>query len=528
MSVFFDLGVRLVSLASLAAIGAVVYSYVRMLWLRTRLPPGPFPLPIIGNMHLLNASKPWLQFDKWSQENNEGLLTIWIGRTPIVICNDAWSASDLMEKRSHLYSSRPRYVIFGDITGQQDCNQVFMPHNDHWRLQRKVMHTAVGSQALKPYKSFQEDEGKVLMSELLDSPNDFALYFERYACSLVSILGYGRRIESKDDYMLRFAVSMMDGITMMQVPGLYWLEAIPELQYLPSWIYALPNRLRKRSQAVAKYWWGLVSEGAQARESNFAKTLVKSKEEQGLTELDIAEMIANTIGGGLDTTSSTLHTMVLGLCVFPGAQRKAHEELDRVVGRDRSPTWDDLDKLPYCAAVLKEAMRWRSVTAMGGFAHTPEKDDVYRGYHFHAGIHIFGNLWGIHRNPKDFLEPDVFDPDRYLDENRRPYPNPRGHNAFGWGRRSCSGQLFAEQGLAMTVARMLWCYRFEPGLDLQGNPVKLDIWNYTDNENTQPRLFPARFIPRTETIREIIVQQAKEAKGKLQVYESAARTKFEA
>ncbi|KAH7304496.1 cytochrome P450 [Rhexocercosporidium sp. MPI-PUGE-AT-0058] len=286
-----------------------------------------------------------------------------------------------------------------------------MPHNDHWRLQRKVMHSAVGSQALKPCKAFQEGEGKILMCELLDSPVDFALHFEKYAYSLVSILRYSRRVASKDDVTI---YCQDDGITIIQVPGSYWLEAIPELQYLPSWIYSLPSRLKRRSKAVARYWWGLVLKGNQALEPNFAKTLVKSKEEQGLTELDIAEMVANLIGGGMDTTASTLHTLVLDLRVFPDAQLKAHEELDRVIGHDRSRTWDDLDQLSYRAAVLKEAMRWRSVTTMGGFAHTPTQEDEYRGYRFHAGIPIFSNFWGIHRNLKDFPGPDIFLPDRYL------------------------------------------------------------------------------------------------------------------
>jgi cytochrome P450 len=151
--------------------------------------------------------------------------------------------------------------------------------------------------------------------------------------------------------------------------------------------------------------------------------------------------------------------------MFPEALKTGHAEINRVVGRERSPDRDDLEKLHYCLDVMKEAMRWRSVTILGGFAHEPIKDDIYRGYQLPAGMHVYGNLWAIHSDPRDFPDPDMFKPERFLEEHRRPYLNKIGHNAFGWGRRSCSGQYFAEQGLSMTVVRLLWQYDIIPDLD---------------------------------------------------------------
>ena len=158
-TVFFARLHAMIELALIGSMGAVILTisfvfvtYVHMLRQRATLPPGPFPWPIVGNNLQLPRSKPWLQFKAWSRANGNGLLTIWIGRTPTIICNDAWSASDLMEKRSHIYSSRPHYVVFGDLTGQSTTNQVLLPYNDHWRLQRKIMVIAKShmSPAFKP------------------------------------------------------------------------------------------------------------------------------------------------------------------------------------------------------------------------------------------------------------------------------------------------------------------------------------------------------------------------------------------
>jgi cytochrome P450 len=117
---------------------------------------------------------------------------------------------------------------------------------------------------------------------------------------------------------------------------------------------------------------------------------------------------------------------------------------------------EDEPNLPYYAALLKETFRWRSVTILGGLPHAPIKNDLYRGYHIPAGTNITGNLWAIHRNPRDFPESGVFKPERYLEGKRMPYPNERGHNAFGWGRRQCSGQ-----------PHLLWVFNIEIGTDEQ-------------------------------------------------------------
>src|SRR5271154_3956034 len=93
----------------------ILTDYLYVLIKRRTLPPGPFPLPIVGNVLQLPKVKPWIKFEEWSQYYNDPLITVWIGRAPTIIVNDCWTASDLMEKRASNYSSRPRHVVLGDL-----------------------------------------------------------------------------------------------------------------------------------------------------------------------------------------------------------------------------------------------------------------------------------------------------------------------------------------------------------------------------------------------------------------------------
>jgi hypothetical protein len=131
------IGSALVALFGIAVV-VVLVDYSRVLLLRRKLPPGPFPFPIVGNVLQLPKSKPWIIFEKWSQEYNDPLITVWIGRVPSIMVNDAWTASELMEKRANIYSSRPRHVVLGDMLNNTHTNQTLLTYGDQWRIHRKL------------------------------------------------------------------------------------------------------------------------------------------------------------------------------------------------------------------------------------------------------------------------------------------------------------------------------------------------------------------------------------------------------
>ncbi|EXJ76362.1 uncharacterized protein A1O5_00870 [Cladophialophora psammophila CBS 110553] len=517
---------HLASLLLILTIGVpllwVLADYVYILRLRRKMPPGPFPLPVIGNWYDIPKSRPWLEFEKMSHRYNSPMVTLWNGSRPIIVCNDAWTISGLLEKRAAIYSSRPQFVVMGDMMNQTKENQVCQIYGDRWRLHRRLTHNVVGSQAVRAHRTFQGNESKVLLRDLMERPDDMVMSIERYSCSTVSIIGWGRRIDRMNDHVALCALGFMEGVNYV-IPGLYLMETIPILAKLPGWLYKLPSLILSNTKHFQRYFYALAMEGAEAKEENFSTLLLKQHNENNLTLEEIACLTANLIGGGVDTTTSSTLSFVLAMCVFPGAQKKAQEEINRVVGDHRMPEWSDEASLPYVAALVSEVLRWRSVTILGGIPHSPIQDDDYRGYFIPKETAITGNLWGIHRNPNDYPEPDVFRPERFFNGLERPHPSKKGHNAFGWGRRQCSGQPLAEQGLFITIARMLWAFDIRPGLDEQGNPVKLDIFAYTESENMRPEPFKARFLPRSEKHAALVLDAARQAREELRVYDGETK-----
>jgi cytochrome P450 len=110
---------------------------------------------------------------------------------------------------------------------------------------------------------------------------------------------------------------------------------------------------------------------------------------------DLAGYISGSLlEAGSDTTSSTLYGFILALLVWPEVQKKAQEEIDRVVGPNRLPTIEDYDQLPYIRSCIKESLRWMPTVVLG-VPHSVLKDDTYMGYTIPKGATIINNVWCV-------------------------------------------------------------------------------------------------------------------------------------
>ena len=92
--------------------------------------------------------------------------------------------------------------------------------------------------------------------------------------------------------------------------------------------------------------------------------------------------------------SGTMAWFMLAMVLYPDAQKKAQEEIDRVIGNDRLPCFDDRDNLPYVDAIVKEVLRWHPVGPMG-LPHSTTEDDTYEGYHIPKGSLVIANIWCV-------------------------------------------------------------------------------------------------------------------------------------
>jgi cytochrome P450 len=141
------------------------------------------------------------------------------------------------------------------------------------------------------------------------------------------------------------------------------------------------------------------------------------------------------------------------MVLFPDVQKKAQDEIDRIVGGNRLPTFGDKSSLPYISRIVLECLRWNPVTPLG-VAHCLTEDDEYSGYRIPKGSTILPNIWyggnililsctsdlfirAMFHDEHVYPEPFKFNPDRFenQDTNKLTGINELPHIAFGFARR---------------------------------------------------------------------------------------------
>lgn len=218
--------------------------------------------------------------------------------------------------------------------------------------------------------------------------------------------------------------------------------------------------------------------------------------------------IPGLVEAGAEITSVVIHNLILFLAASPDAQAKAHEELDRVVGRHRSPEFTDLASLPYCTACVKEILRLCPVPTWA-IKHYSDAEVAYKQHRIPKGTVLLANTSAMHWDPERYPDPHIFRPERYLHHTKSSAeyalmsdPLARDHFTFGGGRRQCPASRLAENTLNITLANMLWAFKLRPPTTKASDGEEIEESIDTSSAAFEPTAFRAprpfrvRFTPR--------------------------------
>lgn len=139
------------------------------------------------------------------------------------------------------------------------------------------------------------------------------------------------------------------------------------------------------------------------------------------------------IAGG-STTWSTIILCILNLLLNPAVCSQAQTDIDRVVGGNRLPTFEDRAGFRYIDFIVQEVYRWALLSPVG-IPHRSLKADVYRGMFLPAESLVYANACAMGYDEETYAEPSKFDPDRFIPKDEVGAGEPFAQGSFGFGRR---------------------------------------------------------------------------------------------
>lgn len=482
----------MVSSTALLVVGLVFAAYIFIQKKNSaKLPPGPPRLPIIGNLHQAPADAAWVTFSKWIEQYGP-LVSCDFGGTNVIIIGDYDTARDLLDKRANIYSSRPRMVMAQELTCKGN-HIMFKPFEDDFLLHQRLEATVLSPRASACYTPLQDMESKQLLNGLLSS-NNFPAQYERFAASVVYALTFGLRIETGEEWQLQRSHECLKNFTFAGQVGAWIVDALPSLNYLPSPLTPWKKTAEKWYQMWADLHMTNMQDALKREGWNWSKDFKNAKETAEMTDVEISWDLGILCDAGVETTNITLQIFTLACLAYPEWIPKAQAEIDNVVGKDRLPTFDDIDNLPYIQAVVEENFRWRHIVP-AGIPHATTQDDEYKGYLIPKGSTIIPLFIAMRKDERLFDSPIDFRPERWIGKSQP--------SNFGYGRRVCPGRFIARNSVTIVIMRLLWAFNIK---SKDGKRPLVDESTFTTGFVSAPKPFSAVFEPRSEGHRRIIEQ----------------------
>ncbi|CAL4942932.1 unnamed protein product [Urochloa decumbens] len=444
---------------------------------RLRLPPGPWSLPLIGNLHQIGAL-PHRSLRSLAQRHGPVML-LRLGTVPAVVLSSPAAARDALKTHdadccSRAPSAGPRLLSYGykDIA--------FSPYSDYVRDMRRVfVFELLSMRRVQAAQSTREAQVDKLVDKLTDlGPKPVAIHEHIFAAvdGIVGAFAWGETYAAE-----QFKGEFIDVIN----ESLALLSSFSAEDFFPGaggrFVDRLTGLVSRRERIFAKidgFFEHVIDQylkdptrgskadgGNTSLRSNLVQELVDLWKEHGdaknITKDHVKAILMDTFVGGNNTSSVTMHWAMSELIRHPAALEKLQDEIRAVVGSNKERVQhDDMPKLKYLRMVVKETLRLHPPATLL-VPHQTIRQITVGGYDIPADMKVIVNAWAIGRDPDVWVNPKEFFPERFegsdIDFNGAHFELL----PFGAGRRICPGLAMGVANVEFILANLLYCFNWE-------------------------------------------------------------------
>nr|XP_034966282.1 cytochrome P450 2K6-like isoform X2 [Zootoca vivipara] len=433
------------------------------------LPPGPRPLPLIGNLHIMDLKRPYRTMLKLSKQYGP-VFSIQMGPRKTVVLAGYETVKEALVNQADAFADRPIVPMFQELS--QGFGVVFS-NGENWKVMRRF--------ALSTLRDYGMGK-RTIQDRIVEECSVLIKKFESYkgnsfetttimnaavANIIVAIL-LDKRFDYEDPTYIRLMKLVNENSQLIGSSSVMLYNMFPALGFLlGAYKTVLQNRDELFAFINATFIKHLRDLDENDQRSFIDSFLIRQQEEEEKKKKtnayfhneNLTRVVTDLFGAGMETTSTTLRWGLLLMMKYPEIQIKVQEEIAKVVGSSQ-PRIEHRTKMPYTDAVVHEIQRFANIVPTN-LPHATATDVTLTGYFIPKGTYIIPLLSSVLHDESQWEKPHKFYPEHFLNSEGK-FLKRDAFMPFSAGRRACVGETLAKMELFLFFTSLLQRFTFQP------------------------------------------------------------------